>query len=350
MRTGALRGLIQSLKTRPGRRRGLGLVLLAVAASIAAPVVVGGAGVFHHLIRLPIWVLLGAPALMLVAWVANAGRVILLLHANGRRIGFGRAWLVAAGGDFGAALGPGGLTGIAAYVFLLGRSGLDSATSTALFALEKLLDQLIFAAALAASTVVLVLYGRGPRPWGLFEVGFGVSGGVCLLLLLLIFQYRRLVGWIAWPLARLRRSRHHQWRFIRWSLQFRRGVVAVATLPRRRLVLLAFCAAAYWAPRFAILPLVAVGTRAPVPWGYLLSVQVLALFAGQLSLLPGGTITVEAVFAAMLLPWVNRAEVGLMLLVWRGSVFYFTLVAGGAAFLAEAARRRPSPATIREPS
>lgn len=316
------------------------MVLVAVAASIGVPVLVGGTRIFGELLRLPIWVLLGAPALMLVAWVANAGRVVLLLNANGRPIRFGHAWLVAAGGDFGAALGPGGVTGIAAYVFLLGRAGLESATATALFALEKLLDQLAFAAALAASAAMLAIYGRGPDPWRLYAVGFGVSGGVCLLLLLFLFQYRRVVSWLAWPLARVQRAKFHHRRFIRWSLQFRRGVVAVATMPRRRLALLGTCAAGYWAPRFAILPLVAMGVHAPVPWGYLIAVQVLALFAGQLSLLPGGTITVEAVFAAMLLPWLNRGNVGLMLLVWRGSVFYFTLVAGGLAFAAAATRAR----------
>lgn len=340
MPTRGLRRLIHKLGLQPRRRRGIWLVLLAVAASIGAPVLVGGTQIFERFLRLPIWVLLGAPALMLVAWMANAGRVKLLLHANGRRIGFSHAWLVAAGGDFGAALGPGGVTGIAAYVFLLARAGLDSATATALFALEKLLDQLLFAAALAASAVTLALFGRGPHPWNLYEIGFGVSGGVFLLLLVLVFEYRRLVSWAAWPLARLRRTKRQRWRFMRWSLQFRRGVMTVATMPRRRLVLLASCAAAYWAPRFAILPLVALGTHTPIPWGYLLAVQVLALFAGQLSLLPGGTITVEAVFAAMLLPWVDRGSVGLMLLVWRSSVFYFTLIAGGAAFVAAALRTR----------
>ncbi len=325
------------------RRRALILVFLAVVTSIAVVVIVGGPNVFSRLSTTPTWVLGAAPALMLLAWFANAGRVVILLRANGRQIGFVRAWLIAAGGDFGAALGPSNVTALAAYLFLLGRTGLDSARSSALFMLEKILDQAMFAAALAISAVVLAVNGRAPGHWTLFEVGLGLSLGVLLLVVLMLFQYRRLVSGIIWLLARLGLAPRHRRRVMRWSLRFRHGLLAVAALPRRHLVLLVFCAAMYWAPRFAILPLVAMGLHANVPWAYLLAVQVLAIFAGQFSLLPGGTITVEAVSAALLLPWVDRQTVGLMLLLWRGSVFYFTLIVGAGGFLGAAAWHRPCP-------
>lgn len=322
------------------RGSGFALAFLALALSFAAPVILSGFGVFARLGALPVWVLAGAPGLMLAGWLANAGRVQLLTRANHYRLGFGRAYLISAGGDFGAALGPGGLTGIAAYIFLLGRIGVKSAVATALYALERLLDQFIFAAALAASAVGLALANRGAHPWELFIVSFALCAGIVIAILAAIIEYRRLLGLAAWLLARLRFGVHRRRRFIAWSLRFRHSLIEVARLPRPAIALLIACAAAYWTARFAILPLVAVGIHAPVPWAYLLAVQVLALFAGQLSLLPGGTITVEAVFAALLLPWLNRHDLGLMLLVWRGSVFYFTLVAGGGAFTFAARRTR----------
>lgn len=329
------------MPTTPRRRRGLALAVLAIAVSIAAPVLIaGGASVFTRLDTLPLWVLAGAPALMLAGWTANAGRVEILTYANGRRLSFGHAWLIAAGGDFGAALGPGGVTGIVAYIFLLARSGFGSAAATALFALERLLDQLIFTAALAASAAALALGSQHAHPWRLFVAAFTLCAGIVLVILVALAQYRRLVRAGAWTLTRLRLPLRRRWRFIRWSFLFRRGLTRVAALPRPQLVFLALCAAGYWAARFAILPLIAAGMHAAVPWSYLLAVQVLALFAGQLSLLPGGTITVEAVFTALLLPWLGRKDLGLMLLVWRGSVFYFTLLAGGAGFVLATARRQ----------
>lgn len=327
-------------RARARRGSGLAFALLALLLSFAAPVVLSGFGVFARLVTLPVWVLAGAPALMLAGWIANAGRVQLLTRANHCRLGFGQAYLISAGGDFGAALGPGGLTGIAAYIFLLARVGVRSAVATALFALERLLDQFIFAAALAASAVGLALANQSAHPWRLFIVSFALCAGIVVVILAAIVEYRRLLSIAAWLLARLRLDPLRRRRFIAWSLRFRHSLTEVARLPRPAIALLIACATAYWAARFAILPLVAAGMHAPVPWAYLLAVQVLALFAGQLSLLPGGTITVEAVFAALLLPWLDRHDLGLMLLVWRGSVFYFTLVAGGGAFAFAASRTR----------
>ncbi len=325
---------------RARRGSGLALAVLGVGLSFAAPVVLSGFGVFARIGTLPVWVLAGAPALMLLGWIANAGRVQVLTRANNCRLTFGEACLVSAGGDFGAALGPGGLTGIAAYIFLLGRAGVRSAVATALFALERLLDQFVFAAALAASAVGLALVNQGNHPWRLFVISFGLCAGIVVVILAAIVEYRRLLRLAVWVIARLRFSALRRHQFIGWSLRFRRSLTEVARMPRPSIALLVSCAAAYWAARFAILPLVAVGMHAPIPWAYLLAVQVLALFAGQLSLLPGGTVTVEAVFAALLLPWLNRHDLGLMLLVWRGSVFYFTLAAGGAAFALAASRDR----------
>lgn len=315
------------------------MALVAIALSFSAPVILSGFGVFSRVIRLPGWVLAGAPTLMLLGWTANAGRVMVLTRSNGRALGLGPAWLIAAGGDFGAALGPGGLTGIAAYIFLLARYQLSSAVATALFTLERLLDQFIFAGALAASAVGLALVHQGNHPWRLFVISFGLCLAIVGLIVAAVLQYRRLLAAATWFLSQLRFNRFNRRRFIAWSLRFRRSLAHVARLPHPDMALLVLCAGAYWAARFAILPLIALGMHAPVPWAYLLAVQVLALFAGQLSLLPGGTITVEAVFAALLLPWLGRHDLGLMLLAWRGSVFYFTLVAGGSAFAIAAGQR-----------
>src|SRR5690625_4521734 len=149
MRPGRLQRLRQNRPRDRRLHRALVLLALALAVSLAIPVALSGPDVFGRLGAVPAWVLGGAPALMLAGWCANTVRVTLLARANGYRLAPGYAWLVSAGGDFGAALGPGGITGIAAYVFLLARTGMRSATATALFTVDKLLDQVVFAAALA---------------------------------------------------------------------------------------------------------------------------------------------------------------------------------------------------------
>jgi uncharacterized protein (TIRG00374 family) len=340
MHAGRLYPLNRRRLAEPRVRRGLVLLVAAIGVSIGVPVFLAGGNVFARLGSVPAWVLGGAPALMLAAWCANAIRVIILARANGFRLTPGYAWLVGAGGDFGASLGPGAITGVAAYAYLLARTGLGSAAATALFAVEKLLDQIIFAAALAASAILLALLAKGAQPWTLFEIAFGICVGILISIVVMLLAYRRLIRAIAGLAATVRIKTRYRRRFIRWALAFRGGLAQVMAMPRAHLVLLGVAAAAYWTARFSILPLVALGLGAPVPWGYLIAVQILTMFAGQASFLPGGALTVEVVFAALLLPWMDRASLGLMLLVWRGSVFYFTLVAGGAAFVAAAFKRQ----------
>ncbi|MGH8161250.1 MAG: lysylphosphatidylglycerol synthase transmembrane domain-containing protein [Gammaproteobacteria bacterium] len=325
---------------KPRVRRGLALLVAAIGVSIGVPVFLAGGNVFSRLGGVPAWVLGGAPALMLAAWCANGVRVSILADANGYRLMPSYAWLIGAGGDFGASLGPGGVTGIAAYAYLLARTGLGSATATALYAVEKLLDQIIFAAALTASAIILALLAKGTEPWALFEIAFGICIGFLILIVIMLLQYRRMIRALTWLATQLRVNEHHRRHFIRWGIAFRNGLTKATAMPRAHIALLVLAAAGYWTARFAILPLVALGLGAPVPWGYLIAVQILTMFAGQVSFLPGGTLTVEVVFAALLLPWMDRASLGLMLLVWRGSVFYFTLVGGGMAFVAAVLKRR----------
>ncbi|MGH8274729.1 MAG: lysylphosphatidylglycerol synthase transmembrane domain-containing protein, partial [Gammaproteobacteria bacterium] len=225
--------------------------------------------------------------------------------------------------------------------YLLARTGLGSAAATALYTVEKLLDQIVFAAALAASAIILALPAKGAHPWGLFEIAFGVCVGFLVFTVAMLLQYRRMIRACIWLATRLHIKARYRRRFIRWGLAFRNGLARVMAMPPTHIAVLVGAAVAYWTARFAILPLVALGLGAPVPWGYLIAVQILTMFAGQISFLPGGTLTVEVVFAALLLPWMDRANLGLMLLVWRGSVFYFTLIAGGMAFVAAVFKRDP---------
>lgn len=288
----------------------------------------------------------GGPALMLLAWLLNALRIRILLKANNQKLSLPWAWLVSAGGDFGAALGPGLITGIASYVFLLVRTGVDSATATALFTLEKLIDLLIFSATLLASALFLGITSQGVHPWRLMGIGFGVCALFIVGIALGVLHYRRILKLIVSVMIKLRVNPRLRRRFLRWGVDFRQGMTQVLSMPKLQLVEILLLAAGYWAARFAILPLVALGLHAHVPWSYLIAVQVLALFAGQVSILPGGTLSVEAVFALLLLPWIDRQLLGLMLLLWRGGVFYFTVIAGGAAFFVASSRRKK----VRQPA
>lgn len=320
--------------------RTLLLVVLALAASLGIPVWLGGGAIFAQIGRVAPGVLAGAPLLMLLAWSVNALRVQYLLGTNRCRIRYARAWLIAAGGDFGAALGPGLLTGVGTYVLLGTRIGLASHRAMALFTLEKLLDLLIFFATLMVSLGLLLWVAPRAVPWYLL----GGATALCAALLAAIVLGLEGARWalraVAEVMLRLGATRCSRRRWLRWGLAFRRDVRRVARQPPRQLLVLLGLAGGYWSCRFAILPLLAKGLGLPIPWPFLVLVQVLTLFAGQLSLLPGGALSVELVFTLLLAPWADGRMLGTLLLLWRASVFYLTLSGGGLACSLALGRRQ----------
>src|SRR5690606_41546533 len=73
-------------------------------------------------------------------------------------------------------------------------------------------------------------------------------------------------------------------------------------------------------------------------------VQVLALGAGQLSLLPGGAGSAELASVALLAPLVGKSTAAAAIIIWPGVTYYFYLIAGAPLFLHLAGRpllRRP---------
>ncbi len=322
---------LRHLTTRS--RVALGL-FLALAASLGIPAWISGADAFLYISHTAAWALILAPLLMLAAWFINGFRVHYLLGINRHPIPFGRAWLIAAGGDFGGALGPGLVTGVGAYVLLTTRQGVPSFTAVALFALEKLLDLLIFFATLIVSLSLLAWLGPGHAPW--YSLGAAAAFSVALLAAIGggASGARVVLQFTASLMRRLGVAEKIRYRWLRWGLGFRRDVRRVMSQPPRRLGLLLLFAAGYWACRFAVLPVLALGLGVSIPWPYLVLVQVLAVFAGQLSVLPGGAVSVEVVFAVLLAQWADREMLGTLLLLWRACVFYLTLIGGGLAFAA----------------
>ena len=168
-----------------------------------------------------------------------------------------------------------------------------------------------------------------------------------------------LVGGMAAVLALLR---HHDWlirrlgkathrlpidagrrrRLARWSIRFGRTIRLLVAMPKPRLALLYACCASHWLLRYSVLPLVLYGLGQTVPWSYLFVIQGMLLFAGQLSLLPGGAGGVELGFAALLAPWLPARTLAVALLLWRFATFYWYLLFGGAVF-AVTVGRGPKP-------
>jgi len=89
----------------------------------------------------------------------------------------------------------------------------------------------------------------------------------------------------------------------------------------------------HWLLRYSVLYLTLLGLGKSLAWAWTFIVQMLALTAGQLSLLPGGAGSAELASAALLAPFVGKSTAAAAILIWRFVTYYFYLIAGAPLFL-----------------
>jgi glycosyltransferase 2 family protein len=317
---------------RRGSRR-LWLGVIALAISFAVPFYWAGfAPLLKELRKVSPQLIAEALAMVALGWAFNAARLRLLTANVGVTLPRRRAYPLVISTEFAGAATPGGVGGPLTYVYLLRRHGLDSARAASLYAVDHLMDLAFFATAFPLALLVFILGGSLDDPlWFALAILGPLSGGV-VTVIALMRHYRPLMRGMGRVLRRLRVSLHRRQRIARWIIQFRHAIGLLLAMPRRRLALLYLFCAGHWLLRYSILPLVLLGLGHAVPWSYLFLVQGALLFAGQLSMLPGGAGGVELGFAALLAAWLDPGTLALGLLLWRFATFYWYLLLGAPVF------------------
>ncbi len=121
-------------------------------------------------------------------------------------------------------------------------------------------------------------------------------------------------------------------------LRFRNALLECFSLPRRVLLGVFGLTTLHWLLRFSVLYLTLHGLGSDLAWAWTFLVQMLALTAGQLSLLPGGAGSAELASAALLTPLVGKSTSAAAILIWRFVTYYFYLIAGAPVFMHLAGR------------
>ncbi|MCM5703315.1 lysylphosphatidylglycerol synthase transmembrane domain-containing protein [Larsenimonas salina] len=313
----------------------LGAGLLAI---LLVPLFLGGSGLFAQLQDFPLTLLLTMLGMIVVCWNLNALKLRILLKGRATDFGHVRAFGVVMASEFAICATPGGTGGPLTLISLLTRHGLRPAQTTAVFAVDQLIDLLFFLSSLIALSIYILIKAVD------LQVGWLLGVPILLLtvglsLLFLIARYHdRAIRFVAQCLVRFRIKPERRQRLNRRLLIFRDSLRETLKMPRMLLVSAFVVSVAHWLVRYSILYFTVIGLGKHLDWTWTFLVQMLSMAAGQLTLLPGGAGGTELSSSALLAPILGQSTTAAAILIWRGITYYFYLIAGAPIFLMLAGR------------
>lgn len=289
------------------RRHWAVLLVTAVVVASVIPVLTGGADMLDPLRRLSPWGLLLMPVMIFTGWNLNALRLRLMLHQRAANLGHGKALgtIMVTECMFNAT--PGGSGAPFALAGLLRRHGVSGGTSTAVFAVDQLTDMVVFVTLLPAVLFYgLSRYLEAGSLWQ-FILPLVLLSGALAMVWASMQHHRALVRQLGRTLESIGVSAVGRIRWARRFLSFRDGVKETLSIPKSHLLALFLLCALHWLLRYSVLFVAVQAMGGELAWVYGFFVQMVAMGAGHLTLLPGGAGGTEVAGAAMLAPpcWVR---------------------------------------------
>ncbi|UVJ43170.1 flippase-like domain-containing protein [Pseudomonas sp. LS1212] len=308
-------------------------LLFALLAAVLIPLLLGGREMLVRLQAYPLPMLMQLFAMIGACWVINAARLRLLLGDQVSRLSRLKSFAVILATEFAICATPGGSGGPLTLMATLGRSGIQPARSSAVFAMDQLSDLVFFFCALLGILLYALFQNLDDYlEWMLVVSALLVLVGLSLCLGLARF-HRQLLRINGRLLSRLNVQPATRLRWARKLLLFLAAFADTCKLPWRTLAGVFLLTCLHWGLRYSVLYLALRGLGVDLQWAWSFLIQMLSLSAGQFSLLPGGAGAAELTSAALLAPMVGKSTAAAAILIWRAVTYYFYLIAGGPVFL-----------------
>lgn len=317
------------------RRAGRWLIIVAVAATVVVPILLGGRDALSATLHFPIQGYVAILALIVASWCSRTIKLQLLLRQFAVPARFPRMFCVSLATDFAFMTTPGGVAGYAASVYYLRRAGTSPSGAAAITAADQGMDVMFFVVALPIAGISLLASDamRSDAPHTLSTIAFTTSALIVLAALTALLGRHRLRAWFAaisfgsrWPLLR----RAHQ-----AVGAFFSTLHADAQLVRAGGPVFLFNVFALTAlqqvTRYGVLWLALLWLGHPVAFLLTFLLQVFVLQAAIWTGVPSGAGGAELGLSATLMAWVPGASLATALLLWRIATLYVGLIAGAVA-------------------
>ncbi|WP_312933902.1 lysylphosphatidylglycerol synthase transmembrane domain-containing protein [Stutzerimonas nitrititolerans] len=312
------------------------ILAAALTGAVLIPLLLGGSGLFSRLRSFPLDLLALMLGMIVLGWYLNAQRLRLLV---GRRtLAQRRAIGIVMATEFAICATPGGAGGPLTLMALLMRHGVPPSKGTATYAVEQLSDLLFFICALVGVLIFALTHAMNAYIASLLGITTALLIGVVVLLALLGRFHRQVFLLNGWLVGRLGVKQRRKRRWARKMIRFRNALLDCFRLPRRVLLGVFALTTLHWLLRYSVLYLTLRGLGSELAWAWTFIVQLLALTAGQFSLLPGGAGSADLASAALLTPLVGKSTTAAAILIWRFVTYYFYLIVGAPVFVHLAGR------------
>ncbi|MFC0267998.1 lysylphosphatidylglycerol synthase transmembrane domain-containing protein [Kushneria aurantia] len=313
--------------------RTLWLLLAGLIAVLAIPLTLGGTDLLHLLSGFPLSLLALMLGMVLLCWVANGAKLRLLLAGRAGRLGQTRATGIVIASEFAFSATPGGSGGPLTLIALLNRHGVRPAQTTAIFAIDQIIDLLFFLGAMMSMMIYIISRSLDARLGWLLALPMSILV-VLLVTVLLMGRYHRQVLLLSGRLLGRLRVRPRMRRAIaRRILTFKQAFTETLRLPWWALAGAFLLGLVHWLLRYSVLYITLYGLGQHLDWVWTFLVQMLSMAAGQLTLLPGGAGGAELSASALLSPIVGQSTAAAAILIWRAVTYYFYLIAGAPVFM-----------------
>jgi uncharacterized protein (TIRG00374 family) len=313
-------------------KRSVWLIGFSLILGLSIPLLYGGSGLFQRLGNFPLYLLGIVLTMIFVGWNFNAGRLRLMLSGIGHPMAHKPALATVMATEFAICATPAGSGGPLTYIFLLRRHGVPGTSAAALYALDILMDILFFTTALFVIALTLLIHPQQLNVGWQLTLLAGLLASAIALAWLAARHYRSSLMWTSKRLRKWHVSPARRRRVLHTLLRFRHGMRLTLSMSRGRLFAIYLLCVGHWLMRYSILYVLIVGMGRHISWAYSFLIQMLALTAGQFTMLPGGSGGVELSFTALLAPVLDPATLGAVLLMWRFTTYYWYLIAGAPVF------------------
>ena len=321
----------QGVRAPGTQRAGYLLIAVALGATVAIPIVLGGRDALAATLQFPIRGFVTIFVLLLVSWISRALKLRLLLHRFGSPLGFVHLLEISLAMDFAFMATPAGIGGYAASLYYLHRAGLPARSAASITAVDQGLDVLFFILALPIAGLALI---HSAALSHLSALALNMSALVATLVAVAWLTRRTLAKWLLesnalsrrWPkvhsiqpmaldlLAKLRTDMHL---ILRARPAFLFGIVALTFLQQLT--------------RYGILWLTLLILGHHVSFALIFLLQALVLQAAVWTGIPAGAGAAEIGLSSTLGMWVPNMTLATALLIWRAATLYVCLVVGAIA-------------------